>query len=134
MSPSRSHADATGCDRANIFARRRLRHADEAAAQLPRPVDDGGGVFAGAGPNSTLIDLVHTLLGTFLVAGGAAALNQVWERQTDWLMRRTRTRPLADMRMTAAQGAIFGFPADNGRAPLSSLTSLNPLSADGRGC
>ena len=29
---------------------------------------------------STLIDLVHTLLGTFLVAGGAAALNQVWER------------------------------------------------------
>ena len=40
--------------------------------------------------------LVHTLLGTFLVAGGASALNQVWERDTDQLMRRTRMRPLAD--------------------------------------
>ena len=58
---------------------------------------------------------MHTLLGTFLVAGGAAALNQVWERQTDRLMRRTQTRPLADMRMTAAQGAIVRAPADNGR-------------------
>ena len=50
----------------------------------------------GAGPQSTLIDLVHTLLGTFLVAGGAAALNQVWERHTDKLMRRTQQRPMAD--------------------------------------
>ena len=32
--------------------------------------------------------LVNTLVGTALVAGGAAALNQVWERRTDALMRR----------------------------------------------
>jgi heme o synthase len=38
--------------------------------------------------------LVHTLLGTALVAGGASALNQVWERETDGLMHRTRKRPL----------------------------------------
>lgn len=63
----------------------------------------------GAGPDSTLISLVHTLLGTFLVAGGASALNQVWERQTDRLMRRTQMRPMADMRMTVAQGATFGL-------------------------
>ena len=33
--------------------------------------------------------LVHTLVGTALVAGGAAALNQVLEHRTDALMRRT---------------------------------------------
>jgi protoheme IX farnesyltransferase len=62
----------------------------------------------GAGPDDTLIDLVHTLAGTFLVAGGAAAINQVWERRTDRLMRRTRQRPMADMRMSVAQGTTFG--------------------------
>ncbi len=40
--------------------------------------------------------MLHTLAGTFLVAGGAAALNQVWERKTDRLMRRTQQRPMAD--------------------------------------
>jgi protoheme IX farnesyltransferase len=63
----------------------------------------------GAGPESTLIDLAHTLVGTFLVAGGAAALNQVWERRTDRLMRRTQRRPLADARMTPMAGTIFGI-------------------------
>ena len=63
----------------------------------------------GAGPESTLLSFAHTLLGTFLVAGGASALNQVWERDTDRLMRRTRMRPLADRRMQPAAGIIFGL-------------------------
>ncbi len=63
----------------------------------------------GAPPQATLIDLAHTLLGTFLVAGGAAALNQVWERSTDRLMRRTAQRPMADQRLSVAQGAAFGL-------------------------
>ena len=63
----------------------------------------------GAGPQSRLIDLVHTLVGTFLVAGGAAALNQVWERRTDRLMRRTQRRPLADERMSVMSGTVFGL-------------------------
>ena len=62
----------------------------------------------GSRPDATLIDLVHTLLGTFLVAGGAAALNQVWERDTDRLMRRTQHRPMADRRMPVAHGTTFG--------------------------
>ena len=37
-----------------------------------------------------------TLLGTGLVAGGASAFNQVLERDSDALMRRTRLRPLPD--------------------------------------
>ena len=69
----------------------------------------------GAGPDATIVDLAHTLAGTFLVAGGAAALNQVWERATDRLMRRTQRRPMAAMRMTAAQGTRVRHRADDRR-------------------
>jgi len=82
----------------------------------------------GAGPESRLIDLVHTLVGTFLVAGGAAALNQVWERRTDRLMRRTRSRPMADERMSVSTGNLFGIVLTiAGAAELAYF--LNPLSA-----
>ena len=82
----------------------------------------------GAPASATLIDLVHTLLGTFLVAGGAAALNQVWERSTDRLMRRTAQRPMADMRMSIAEGTMFGIALTViGAAELAYF--VNPLSA-----
>jgi heme o synthase len=38
--------------------------------------------------------LLHTMLGTALLASGASALNQFWERDYDARMRRTRNRPL----------------------------------------
>ena len=53
--------------------------------------------------------LLHTLLGSALVAGGASALNQVWERDTDALMRRTRARPIASGRLRASEGMWFGL-------------------------
>jgi len=82
----------------------------------------------GAGPQSTLMAFAHTLLGTFLVAGGASALNQVWERDTDRLMRRTRMRPMADMRMQPAAGIAFGLLLTvAGAAELAYF--INPLSA-----
>lgn len=52
--------------------------------------------------------LAHTLIGTALVAGGASALNQVWERHTDGLMHRTRTRPLPQGRLRTAESTGFG--------------------------
>jgi len=52
--------------------------------------------------------LLHTLLGTTLVAGGAAALNQAWERHTDKLMTRTAGRPLPGGRLSLADGVVFG--------------------------
>jgi protoheme IX farnesyltransferase len=58
------------------------------------------------GPEAAL--LLNTLIGTALVAGGAAALNQVWERQTDALMRRTRSRPVPAGRLGAPEGTWFG--------------------------
>jgi protoheme IX farnesyltransferase len=82
----------------------------------------------GAGPGSTLVAFAHTLLGTFLVAGGASALNQVWERETDKLMRRTRMRPMADMRLQPATATAFGLLLTViGAAELAYF--LNPLSA-----
>src|SRR5687767_167656 len=82
----------------------------------------------GAPPTATLLDFVHTLVGTFLVAGGAAALNQVWERATDRLMRRTQQRPMADRRMSVAEGAAFGLTLTTlGAAELAYF--VNPLSA-----
>ena len=53
--------------------------------------------------------LLHTLIGTGLVAGGTAALNQYWERESDALMNRTRNRPLPAGRMAAWKALAFGI-------------------------
>ena len=68
-----------------------------------------GGLYLGAPDGVAPVLLFHTLIGTALVAGGASALNQVWERDTDGLMRRTRTRPVPDGRLQAAEGLRFGL-------------------------
>lgn len=44
-----------------------------------------------------------------MVAGGAAGLNQVYERDTDSLMWRTRTRPLAAQRLTPTEATTFSL-------------------------
>lgn len=63
-----------------------------------------------ASPQGVALALaVHTLIGTALVAGGAAALNQVWERETDRRMRRTSGRPLPRGRLGATEGMWFGL-------------------------
>jgi protoheme IX farnesyltransferase len=55
-----------------------------------------------------LVAVAGLLLGTGLVAGGASAFNQVFERDLDALMRRTRTRPLPDQRLQPVEGVLFG--------------------------
>jgi protoheme IX farnesyltransferase len=67
----------------------------------------GGLYLASPGGVATAL-LIHTLVGTALVAGGAAALNQVWERKTDRLMRRTSGRPLPQGRLGINEGTWFG--------------------------
>ncbi len=52
--------------------------------------------------------MFHALFGTALVASGAAALNQLLERDYDAKMRRTASRPLPSGRMQPATVAIFG--------------------------
>lgn len=58
------------------------------------------------GPVDYLL-MLHTILGTALVAGGAAALNQLIEREPDARMRRTRNRPLPSGRLQP--GTVLGF-------------------------
>jgi protoheme IX farnesyltransferase len=53
--------------------------------------------------------LFHTLLGTALVAGGASALNQFWERDLDAKMRRTEARPLPSGRLRPATALGMGL-------------------------
>ncbi len=52
--------------------------------------------------------LFHAVLGTALAAGGAAALNQWWERKFDAIMNRTRLRPIPAGRMLPRDGLIAG--------------------------
>jgi protoheme IX farnesyltransferase len=65
------------------------------------------GYCLGAGDSLNVARLVEAVAGIALVAGGAAGLNQIYERHTDGMMRRTRTRPLAAQRITPAEAAIF---------------------------
>ena len=50
-----------------------------------------------------------TLLGGALAAGGSSALNQYIDRELDRHMQRTAKRPLADGRLTDAEGLAFGI-------------------------
>ncbi len=53
--------------------------------------------------------LIHTLIGTGLIASGTAALNQWYERDADLLMRRTSARPLPSGKMTPPRALWFGI-------------------------
>lgn len=53
--------------------------------------------------------LVRTLVGTVLVASGAATLNQVIEWRSDSEMRRTAHRPIAAGRIEPTYALIFGM-------------------------
>jgi len=62
-----------------------------------------------AGPGGFRISLlIHTLLGTLLVAGGTGTLNQFLERSFDAQMRRTARRPLASGRIKVSHVLWFG--------------------------
>jgi heme o synthase len=53
--------------------------------------------------------LVHTIVGTVLVASGAATLNQLIELRFDAQMRRTARRPLVSRRIEPSHALWFGI-------------------------
>jgi heme o synthase len=53
--------------------------------------------------------VVHTLIGTALIASGTAALNQWYERDADRQMRRTQMRPLPSGRLKPNEALWFGI-------------------------
>jgi len=56
-----------------------------------------------------LLTILHAVLGTGLVAGGANAVNMLLERDLDARMRRTRNRPLPEGRLSPLEVGVFGF-------------------------
>jgi heme o synthase len=83
------------------------------------------GFYLGAPARPDMIAMAETVIGTAMVAGGAAALNQVYERDTDALMRRTRLRPLPDGRLTTGEATLFGLAlAGAGLAVLAVCANL----------
>lgn len=68
-----------------------------------------GGLVAGgkAWPSFSLT--FWTLFGGMLAAAGSSALNQYIDRELDKNMQRTSKRPLADGRLTAAEGLSYGL-------------------------
>jgi protoheme IX farnesyltransferase len=64
------------------------------------------GYYMASGADLDIQRLIVTCIGTALVASGAAAINQVTERDVDRLMERTRRRPMAEGRMGVSEGVV----------------------------
>src|SRR5215467_16212429 len=62
------------------------------------------------GPVNYLL-MLHTIVGTALLAAGASALNQLWEREHDAKMRRTQSRPLPSGKMQPGTVLVIGTAA-----------------------
>lgn len=85
------------------------------------------GMFLAGGWPSTAV-LAATVLGVAMSAGGANALNQVWERDADSRMERTKGRPVPAGLLSPAEATMFGLAlALAGVAILAIWT--NPLTA-----
>ncbi|MBA2302472.1 MAG: protoheme IX farnesyltransferase [Acidobacteria bacterium] len=65
------------------------------------------GYVMGDGDMSNAMVVTAMVVGTALVAGGASAFNQVTERRSDALMRRTRLRPMPDGRLLSSDALIY---------------------------
>jgi protoheme IX farnesyltransferase len=68
----------------------------------------GAGFYMGVRGPVDWLKLVHTVLGTMLIAAGTAALNHYIERESDRHMRRTASRPLPSGSLQPAEALWFG--------------------------
>lgn len=79
-----------------------------------------------SGPPLSVI--LWTILGGFLAAGGAGAVNHYLDRDRDARMERTSSRPIVSGRIPATHGLIFGLVL--GMAAFLQLwMTVNPLAA-----
>ena len=95
-------------------ARKIVHLADYLALIKPRLnalviASTAAGWWLGHGDNASAASFGSAVIGTGLVACGGAALNQVLERDTDALMRRTRARPLPAGRVSPSAATQFGI-------------------------
>jgi protoheme IX farnesyltransferase len=92
----------------------------------------GIGYFFGL-PSHALADLnvlllIHTIVGTALIASGTAALNQWYERDADEKMLRTAGRPLPSGRLNATRALWFAI-ALSAAGFIELYFGANPLTA-----
>jgi protoheme IX farnesyltransferase len=66
------------------------------------------GFYLGTAGATNYLLMLHAVLGTALLASGAAALNQLLERDFDARMRRTQSRPLPAGRLSPEVVLLFG--------------------------
>ena len=66
------------------------------------------GFYMGWDKPMDYVAMFHALFGTALVASGAAALNQLLEREHDARMKRTASRPLPSGRLQPVTVMLFG--------------------------
>jgi len=86
------------------------------------------GFYAGSGSPVDYWKMLHALLGTALVACGAAALNQLLEREQDAKMRRTEDRPLPSGRLSPDAVLLIGAGLSVAGL-INLLLAVNPLTA-----
>ncbi len=93
-----------------------LRSQAENYVELVKPrivalvmVTAAAGFWLAGPPLHHTIVLFHALLGTVLVAAGTNALNQIFERDTDALMRRTEHRPIPAGRLSVGSASTFAW-------------------------
>lgn len=58
---------------------------------------------------ASALTILGTLVGTMFVAASASVINQVTEKNSDALMKRTRNRPLPAARLTEFEATVFGL-------------------------
>jgi protoheme IX farnesyltransferase len=107
----RLHAPDAGATATLIADLRELFKVKVVALVL---VTGWGGFYLGSmqsGITSVQRGLLDTLFGIGLVSAGAGALNEVLERRTDALMKRTAGRPMATGRFSLAAGVLAGLAA-----------------------
>lgn len=91
-------------------------------------VTAAAGYYLGAAGRPAAGPMLLAILGIGLVAAGTSGLNQVWERDVDARMERTRRRPIPAGRVTPWAGWVFcGLLALAGTVFLHAL--VNPLTA-----
>lgn len=115
------------------IAESRSRAADYVTLAKPRlnmlvVASTLAGYVMGGGAMSDVVRVLLMLAGTALVAGGASAFNQVIERRTDALMRRTQQRPMADGRLGPADALLYASVLSLAGLAILAV-GVNPLSA-----
>ncbi len=66
------------------------------------------GYLLASGWDGSYAHFISVVTATYLIVGGANAFNQILERDTDALMKRTQNRPIPSARISVKEGTVIG--------------------------